>query len=64
VSGELGSVALEVHPFDVAGTSDVLHRALSMDADERKRHADAVRQRATARTPEDWFADQRRAADL
>jgi hypothetical protein len=33
-----------------------------MDADERRAHAAAVRQRAAARTPEDWFADQRHAA--
>ena len=62
VAGELGSVAIEIHPFDIAGTSDALHRALSMDPDARKQHADAVRARAAARTPEDWFADQLAAA--
>lgn len=64
VSGELGGVALEVHPFDVAGTADVLHRALSMPDDERAAHAAAVRERASARTPHDWFADQLAAAEL
>jgi trehalose 6-phosphate synthase len=63
VCGELGSVALELNPFDVAATADVLHRALSMGSDERRSHAEAVRHRASARTPDDWFADQRRAAD-
>ena len=63
VCGELGSVALELNPFDVAGTADVLHHALSMTADERRTHAAAVRARATARTPDDWFADQLRAAE-
>ena len=63
VAGELGRVALELNPFDVAGTADVLHRALSMDAGERARHAAAVRERAEARTPDDWFADQLAAAE-
>ena len=60
---ELGGAALEVQPFDVAGTAEVLHRALSMSAEERRSHAAAVRERATARTPDDWYDDQLRAAD-
>lgn len=63
VIGELGGVALELNPFDIAGTSDVIHRALSMPAAERRAHAAAVRARAIARTPDDWFADQLRAAE-
>jgi trehalose 6-phosphate synthase len=59
---ELGGAALEVNPFDVAGTSDVLHRALSMGAAERATHAAAVRELALARTPADWLADQLAAA--
>lgn len=62
VAGELGSVALELNPFDVAGTAEVLHRALSMTGDERAAHHAAVRAKATARTPDDWFADQLAAA--
>ena len=62
VNGELGGFALEVNPFDVSGTADVLHRALSMAPAERATHAAAVRERASARTPEDWFADQLAAA--
>jgi trehalose 6-phosphate synthase len=64
VCGELGGVALEVHPFDITGTADVLHRALSMSAADRSVHARAVREKAMARTPDDWFADQRRAAEI
>jgi trehalose 6-phosphate synthase len=63
VAGELGDVALELNPFDVAGTADVLHAALSMSADDRRAHAAAVRARASARTPDDWFADQLAAAE-
>jgi trehalose 6-phosphate synthase len=64
VCGELGGLALELNPFDIAGTSDVLHRALSMPADERRAHADALRVAAAARTPDDWFADQLAAAEV
>ncbi len=59
---ELGGAALEVNPFDIAGTSDVLHTALSMPSDERDRHARTLRERAGARTPNDWFLDQVRSA--
>ncbi len=59
---ELGSTALEVNPFDVAGTSDVLATALSMAADERETHASALCKLAEARAPRDWLDDQLRAA--
>jgi trehalose 6-phosphate synthase len=55
--------ALAVPPFDVAGTADVLHRALTMPADERRRRAALLRELAEARTPEHWLADQVAAAD-
>jgi trehalose 6-phosphate synthase len=55
---ELGGTALEVHPFDVAATADVLERALTMPAAERAAHAGALRALAAARTPADWLADQ------
>jgi trehalose 6-phosphate synthase len=59
---ELGSLALEVNPFDVADTADVLHAALSMDDPSRRAHAAALRQAVASRTPKDWFADQLAAA--
>jgi trehalose 6-phosphate synthase len=55
--------ALRVPPFDVAGTADVLHAALTMPADERTRRATLLRGLAEARTPTDWLADQLAAAD-
>src|SRR5947199_280811 len=59
---ELGGVALEVNPFDVAGTSDVLAAGLAMDAEDRVTHAAALRKLAAARTPRDWLDDQLAAA--
>lgn len=58
----LHSAALRVPPFDVAGTSDVLHAALTMPADERSRRAKELRTLAEARTPADWLRDQLSAA--
>jgi trehalose 6-phosphate synthase len=62
VAGELGEVALMLHPFDITDTAEVLHTALSMDAPARRRRAEAVRRASTSRTADDWFADQLRAA--
>jgi trehalose 6-phosphate synthase len=59
---ELGGVALEVNPFDVAGTADVLAAGLAMDAEDRVTHARALRKLAAARTPRDWLEDQLAAA--
>ena len=59
---ELGATALELNPFDVVGTSDVLAAALAMAPDEREAHASAVRKLASARVPRDWFDDQLHAA--
>jgi trehalose 6-phosphate synthase len=59
---QLGDVARPVHPYDVSGTADALHAALSLPADERAVAAEALRERAAARTPADWLADQLLAA--
>jgi trehalose 6-phosphate synthase len=59
---ELGSAALEVNPFDVAGTADVLAAALALSPDERAVHAQAVRKLAGQRSPRDWLDDQLAAA--
>jgi trehalose 6-phosphate synthase len=55
---ELGSHALEAHPFDVAGTADALVAALTMPADERANRSQALKKVATARAPLDWFGEQ------
>jgi len=59
---ELSGVALEVNPFDVAGTADVLAAGLAMDEPDRATHAAELRKLAAARTPRDWFDDQLAAA--
>ena len=59
---ELGGAALEINPFDVGGTADVLAAALSMNAGERRAHASAVREAASRRQPRDWLEDQLAAA--
>jgi trehalose 6-phosphate synthase len=54
--------ALRVPPFDVSGTADVLHAALTMPAAERAERAGLLRMLAEGRTPKDWLADQLTAA--
>jgi trehalose 6-phosphate synthase len=59
----LGDAALRTPPFDVTGTADVLHQALTMPAAERKERAARLRAVAEARTPAHWLEDQLAAAD-
>ena len=59
---ELGGVALEVHPFDVAATADTLAEALSMPATGRRTHAAALAAIAERGTPAGWLARQLAAA--
>jgi trehalose 6-phosphate synthase len=59
---ELAGLALEINPFDVAGTADVLATALSMSAEDRRKHATAVRAQTGRRTPRDWLDEQLQAA--
>lgn len=60
---ELGSYALPVDPFDVAGTADLIDAALRMRPGEREERAAALRKAAGARTPARWAADQLRELD-
>ena len=55
---ELSEAALGVNPFDVAGTADALHRALSMDPVERRSRAERLRSQVLGRTAADWLEDQ------
>ena len=54
---------IEAPPFDVAGTSDALHVALTMPAEERRERFARLRALAEARTPAHWLADQLAAAE-
>jgi trehalose 6-phosphate synthase len=55
--------ALAVPPFDVAGTAEVLHRALTMPVEERRALAGELRRLAEARTPAHWLDEQLAAAE-
>jgi trehalose 6-phosphate synthase len=59
---ELSDGALGVNPFDVSGTADALHRALSMDPEERADRAARLRSTVLSRTAADWLEDQLTAA--
>jgi trehalose 6-phosphate synthase len=57
-----GGGAVGVNPFDVAGTADALHAALTMSSTERAARAGALRSAVVGRTAADWWADQLAAA--
>jgi trehalose 6-phosphate synthase len=59
---ELGDGALEINPFDVAGTCESLVEAIEMEPDERARRSQLLKRAASRRTPTDWLHDQLRAA--
>jgi trehalose 6-phosphate synthase len=54
---ELGSEALPVEPFDIAGTAAVLRRALAMPLDERTARAGRLAELAAKHPPAEWLAD-------
>jgi trehalose 6-phosphate synthase len=60
---ELSGAALGVNPFDVAGTADTLHLALSMGLEERRTRAARLRELVLARTASDWLSEQLAAAE-
>lgn len=55
---ELGSHALTVSPFDIYGTMEAMHAALSMPADERHKRAEALRQIVRQAGVKYWFRAQ------
>jgi trehalose 6-phosphate synthase len=57
---ELGADALPVNPFDVTGTADALHAALSMSEEERAARCARLAAAARMLPPIEWFADQLR----
>jgi trehalose 6-phosphate synthase len=60
---ELEGTVGRVHPYDITGTAEAMADALAMPADQRATQAAALRQRARARTPREWLADQLAAAN-
>jgi trehalose 6-phosphate synthase len=60
---ELGSAgAIVVNPFDVVGTAEALHHALTLEPSERRTRNEKLRAVATARTPAEWLDAQIAAA--
>jgi trehalose 6-phosphate synthase len=58
VADEMAEDALIVNPFDVSGTAEAMHQALSMPAAERKERSARLATTATALPPAQWFAAQ------
>ncbi|WP_338897546.1 trehalose-6-phosphate synthase [Streptomyces sp. TG1A-60] len=60
---ELGDDAVVVNPYDVVGTAEALHEALSVPVDERAERTKRLAAAATALPPTRWFLDQLRALE-
>ncbi|MFR9796110.1 alpha,alpha-trehalose-phosphate synthase (UDP-forming) [Streptomyces sp. MS06] len=58
---ELGEDAFAVNPYDVVGTAEALHEALTLPAGERAERAKRLAAAATALPPAQWFLEQVRA---
>lgn len=58
VADEFGEDALLVNPFDISGTADALHAALSMPADERRDRTKRLAAVSMALPPARWLSDQ------
>jgi trehalose 6-phosphate synthase len=54
----IGDEALVINPFDVTATARALHAGLGMPAAERRRRADAIAARVSARAPRHWLSEQ------
>jgi trehalose 6-phosphate synthase len=55
---ELGEDAITVNPYDVIGTAEALHSALTLPAGERAERSKRLAAAATALPPAQWFLDQ------
>jgi trehalose 6-phosphate synthase len=62
-AAELAADALMINPFDVTGTAEALHEALTMTDSERRRRAASLARAAAALPPTQWFADQLEALE-
>jgi trehalose 6-phosphate synthase len=58
---ELGGDAVTVNPYDITGTADALHEALTMPDAERAARCERLAAAATALPPQRWFLDQLQA---
>jgi trehalose 6-phosphate synthase len=55
---ELGEHALTVSPFDVYGTAEAIHQALTMPLEEKRSHANALKKIVKNADIRTWFYDQ------
>jgi len=55
---ELGDCALSVNPFDIQEQADGIHRALTMEPEERALRAKRLKEIITERDPGDWVDEQ------
>ncbi|CAL9534831.1 Trehalose-6-phosphate synthase [Streptomyces sp. enrichment culture] len=55
---EMGEDAVVVNPYDIEGTADALHRALTMPSGERTERTKRLAAAATALPPAQWFLGQ------
>ncbi|MER6182613.1 trehalose-6-phosphate synthase [Streptomyces sp. NPDC001652] len=60
---ELGEDAIVVNPYDVVGTAEALHEALTLPVEERAERTKRLAAAATALPPAQWFLDQLHALD-
>ncbi|MFC8995483.1 trehalose-6-phosphate synthase [Streptomyces rochei] len=58
---ELGEDSVVVNPYDVSGTAEALHEALSVGAGERAERSKRLAAAGTALPPGQWFLEQLRA---
>jgi len=55
---ELGEQALTVSPFDIYGTANALHQALTMPPEEKRKRAEELRAHVKKADIRSWFYDQ------
>jgi trehalose 6-phosphate synthase len=55
---ELGDCTLTVNPFDIQEQADTIHRALTMDPEERRLRAGRLREIVRERDPGVWITEQ------
>jgi len=55
---ELGDQALAVSPFDIYGTAEAMHKALTMPPEEKRKRAEASRAIVKKADIRNWFYDQ------
>ncbi len=55
---ELGDDALVVSPFDTYGTANAMHKALTMDPNERRERSENMRAHVRRADVRQWFANQ------